>query len=172
VGDVRPKIDEAGQLLRGTERRCSTQDSDVDLVLLDLTMPGDLGLFPGTDLPRSGRKIFRPFPVVIVLPPATDGGNHSPVRWTSSRFRLYSQAIGGRSINALRDVPSRKGARWRRLGAGQTPILSSTKTDPELTTRPSRSYALHRLVTPHPQQVRVADDAGYWKVCSTSRIAY
>src|SRR3981081_720957 len=80
------KIDEAGSFDELTS--LLEQDSDVDLILLDLTMPGISG-FSGLIYLRAQ---YPAIPVVIVSA-SDDAGTHAPPLARCSRLRLHSKTL-------------------------------------------------------------------------------
>ena len=132
---VSAKIDEAGSFEELTA--LLDQDSDVDLVLLDLTMPGISG-FSGLIYLRAQ---FPAIPVVIVSASDDGGTIRQSLDFGASGF--IPKRFG---VDTLRDAISKvlEGDVWV---PADTDLSSAT--DPELT------RLRDRLVTLTPQQVRV-----------------
>jgi DNA-binding NarL/FixJ family response regulator len=129
------KIDEAGSFEELTA--LLEQDSDVDLVLLDLTMPGISG-FSGLIYLRAQ---FPAIPVVIVSASDDGGTIRQSLDFGASGF--IPKRFG---VDTLRD------AIMKVLGGD---VWVPADTDLSLATDPELTRLRDRLVTLTPQQVRV-----------------
>ena len=129
------RIDEAGSFEELTA--LLDQDSDVDLVLLDLTMPGISG-FSGLIYLRAQ---FPAIPVVIVSASDDGGTIRQSLDFGASGF--IPKRFG---VDTLRDAITKV------LGGD---VWVPADTDLSSVTDPELARLRHRLVTLTPQQVRV-----------------